>query len=149
MASSTLSAMRSRRGPTSERRGDDDYAETVGGSFTLGAVDALAGFVPGSARADRGPEEKAEEEILMSVKHLDLNVFRDDGYLQEVNRAFFHPLGLALEVDLENQILRVWDYREDPDGIRFVDVDLTPNALKFSQIREARRAQREKALGYW
>lgn len=31
-------------------------------------------------------------------KHIDIAEFRDFGYLQEVNRQFFHPLGLALEV---------------------------------------------------
>ena len=27
---------------------------------------------------------------------MDIREFRDKGYLQEVNRQFFHPLGLAL-----------------------------------------------------
>lgn len=31
------------------------------------------------------------------IKYLDMDEFRDGGYLQEVNRRFFHPLGLALE----------------------------------------------------
>lgn len=34
----------------------------------------------------------------MAIKYLDTKVFCDDGYLQEVNRRFFHPCGLALEV---------------------------------------------------
>lgn len=33
-----------------------------------------------------------------TVKRMPVNEFRDDGYLQEVNRRFLHPLGLALEV---------------------------------------------------
>ena len=32
----------------------------------------------------------------MDVPQMDLNEFLDAGYLQEVNRLFFHPLGLAL-----------------------------------------------------
>ena len=32
------------------------------------------------------------------IKYLDLIEFRDFGFLQEVNRQFFHPLGLALEI---------------------------------------------------
>lgn len=31
------------------------------------------------------------------IKYLDIAAFRDEGYLQEANRQFFHVLGLALE----------------------------------------------------
>lgn len=31
------------------------------------------------------------------VNYMDLAAFRERGYLQEANRQFFHPLGLALE----------------------------------------------------
>lgn len=34
----------------------------------------------------------------MSVKYIDPEEFREEGYLQEVNRRFLHPLGLAIEV---------------------------------------------------
>lgn len=33
----------------------------------------------------------------MPIKHIDITEFREEGYLQEANRLFFHPLGLALE----------------------------------------------------
>lgn len=32
------------------------------------------------------------------IKYLDIKEFVDKGYLQEANRQFFHPLGLALAV---------------------------------------------------
>lgn len=32
------------------------------------------------------------------IKRIDVAEFRSEGYLQEVNRRFLHPLGLALEV---------------------------------------------------
>lgn len=32
------------------------------------------------------------------IKYLDLREFLDGGFLQEANRQFFHPLGLALEI---------------------------------------------------
>ena len=35
-------------------------------------------------------------------KHIDIAEFRDFGYLQEVNRQFFHPLGLALMIREEH-----------------------------------------------
>lgn len=59
--------------------------------------------------------------------------FIEHGYLQEVNRQFFHPLGLALAVnvdlvdgvvteqgDLNGQfIVRILDSRDDPEGFIF------------------------------
>lgn len=35
------------------------------------------------------------------IKYIDPNEFRDVGFLQEVNRCFLHPLGLALEIWME------------------------------------------------
>ena len=58
------------------------------------------------------------------IKYLDLYEFIDEGYLQEANRLFFHPLGLALQVYFEDDVpagIKVWDYREDPEGIAFGD----------------------------
>ena len=59
----------------------------------------------------------------MPVNYLDLGEFVDLGFLQEVNRQFFHPLGLALEVTIEDDgrtwLSGIWDYRDDPEGIRF------------------------------
>ena len=49
--------------------------------------------------------------------------FRDEGFLQEANRLFFHPRGLALSVVIESggsaRLSGIWDCREDPDGIVF------------------------------
>ena len=56
---------------------------------------------------------------------MDLKEFRDGGYLQEINRRFLHPLGLALAMAVENEtrkptgIMKVWDAREDPEGFIF------------------------------
>lgn len=59
-------------------------------------------------------------------KWLSLREFRDAGYLQEVNRQFFHPLGLALVLELgeneaEDRIVGLWDYRDDPEGVIFAE----------------------------
>ena len=55
------------------------------------------------------------------IKYMDAKEFREKGYLQELNRTFLHPLGLALEVKQETDgtetIGGIWDYRDDPDGI--------------------------------
>jgi hypothetical protein len=59
------------------------------------------------------------------IKHMSIKEFREKGFLQEANRLFFHPLGLALQVDIDssgNETLGgIWDYRDDPEGILFGD----------------------------
>lgn len=86
---------------------------------------------------------------------IDIREFRELGYLQELNRQFLHPLGLALEVVVEDdgreRLGGVWDYRDDPEGIYYAgDLDhLAPKAAAVAAIADARRAPREAALGYW
>jgi hypothetical protein len=41
---------------------------------------------------------KKEYVIYETPKQMDLQEFRDSGVLQEANRRFFHPLGLALAI---------------------------------------------------
>ena len=70
------------------------------------------------------------------INYLDLETFREFGFLQEANRQFFHPLGLALEVKMHTglraklrkirgksiyELSGIWDYRDDPEGIFFAD----------------------------
>ena len=54
---------------------------------------------------------------------MDIKEFREKGYLQELNRRFLHPLGLALEVVIDDdgteKLGGVWDYREDEEGIYY------------------------------
>ena len=84
-----------------------------------------------------------------TINYMDGKTFRDEGYLQEANRLFFHPLGLALEADLESGTIKVWDYRDDPEGITFDKVDLQPKALHVAELEGGRYLARRKALGYW
>lgn len=57
---------------------------------------------------------------MSSIKRIDIREFRERGYLQELNRQFLHPLGLALEVvildDGSEELGGVWDYRSDSEG---------------------------------
>jgi hypothetical protein len=56
------------------------------------------------------------------INRIDIKEFRERGYLQEVNRQFFHPLGLALEIVSEDGIEKlggIWDYRDDEEGIYY------------------------------
>ena len=82
------------------------------------------------------------------MKYLDPETFRNEGYLQEANRLFFHPLGLALEVNTETGVIKVWDYRDDPEGIRFEELDRRKSdRVRF--LAEERAEARREALGYW
>lgn len=60
----------------------------------------------------------------MDIKRINIKEFREKGYLQEVNRKFLHPLGLALEIVIDNdngteKLGGIWDYREKKEGIYF------------------------------
>ena len=73
------------------------------------------------------------------------------GYLQEVNRLFFHPLGLALAVDPEQEPdeegffkVQIWDYRDDPEGFFFVD--LTDGAARNRAASVALEMQKKKPV---
>jgi hypothetical protein len=76
------------------------------------------------------------------IKMMDIGEFVENGYLQEANRIFFHPLGLAMSVSVTLSRWRhfliliyfafkslfskkiyipweIWDYREDSEGLYF------------------------------
>lgn len=90
---------------------------------------------------------------MIGWRFLPLKTLRDEGYLQEVNRQFFHPLGLALAIitDGDNGArLSILDGRDDAEGFIFAPGDdLAASARRIKQIADARREARIKALGYW
>lgn len=62
-------------------------------------------------------------------KYIDVSEFRKIGYLQEANRLFFHPHGLALEVKIQDdeESFRKWLtewFDSVPDGPDHIDVAL-------------------------
>jgi hypothetical protein len=85
------------------------------------------------------------------MKYMDVKEFRETGYLQEVNRRLLHPLGLALEVTLDDggneQISGVWDYRDDPEGLRFAEVD-AEKVGRIEHLWAERFEPRRERLGY-
>jgi len=90
-------------------------------------------------------------------KSINLNEFRKLGFLQEANRQFFHPLGLALSVNLneitgdEIEIGDIWDSREDPEGIIFDNLDGPENKTKANYVKKLatmKAKARMKMLGY-
>jgi hypothetical protein len=80
---------------------------------------------------------------------LDLKELRNAGYLQEVNRLFFHPLGLALAIQPDNRLC-VLDRRADLEGFVFSDPSsLTEKADLIEAERQRRRIPRMLKLGYF
>lgn len=87
------------------------------------------------------------------IKYIDIKEFREAGYLQEVNRRFLHPLGLALEVtqfaDGTETLGGVWDYRDDPEGMNFGPGMIDPIKVDRVASEWYTKAQtREADLGY-
>lgn len=80
--------------------------------------------------------------------------FREEGYLQELNRRFLHPLGLALEVcigkDGEESFGQIWDSRDDPEGLIYgPDTMEAAKVEHIRQIENGRTTARIDALGFW
>jgi len=91
---------------------------------------------------------------MAKTKWLDWNEFREAGYLLEVNRLFFHPLGLALAVNVDDDgnvtgIHGIMDSRDDPEGFIFGELDThdKERAQTIDSLRESKRKAREKLLG--
>lgn len=102
---------------------------------------------------------------MSEIKRMSVKAFRAQGYLQELNRRFLHPLGLAIEVVVDDEdgtmsFGGVWDYRDDPEGIRFdyADKGFSPpdrvnrarENMDWIAVQEMeRKPTREAALGFW
>lgn len=87
------------------------------------------------------------------IKKIDAKEFRALGLVQEVNRRFLHPMGLALEVIVEEdgstRFGDVWDERDDPEGWRFAEGEIEIEKVRsVDALLEAKRASRLAALGY-
>jgi hypothetical protein len=83
---------------------------------------------------------------------MDIAEFRSLGFLQEVNRQFLHPRGLALEVvvadDGTESLGGIWDYRDDAEGVLYLGQDLDPEKAATVQAEYERHVEeRTKLLG--
>ena len=93
-------------------------------------------------------------EEINPIKHIPIKEFREKGFLQEVNRQFFHPIGMALEVyrdEVENEILSgIQDYRDDPEGVYFANTNLPEKskALETLRLQEEKAHVRVKRFGW-
>jgi hypothetical protein len=94
-------------------------------------------------------------------KYMSVKEFREKGYLQELNRRFLHPLGLALETSLEKdgteRLGGIQDCRDDQEGIVFNTVEFSKEKKiaawkKWCLIQDEmnrRATQRRRALGFF
>lgn len=92
------------------------------------------------------------------MKYLSVKEFRDLGLLQEINRRFLHPMGLALSVIMKEDgsisgFGKISDYRDDADGMRYDEEFLKSNDciekfLSVENLFAAKKEFRENNLGY-
>jgi hypothetical protein len=82
---------------------------------------------------------------MTKIKYMTPQDFQAEGYLQEANRQFFHPLGLALSVASDEKtgcvtLSGIWDYRDDPEGMFFAPGELdTDDARQKATTVETQR----------
>jgi hypothetical protein len=100
-----------------------------------------------------------EEKKDTGPKLIDIAELREFGFLQEVNRCFFHPLGLALAININDYGIEslgcVWDSREDPEGFQFDyknrDSKYIVQALakmeNVNALRDSKTERRKKLFG--
>jgi hypothetical protein len=89
------------------------------------------------------------------INRMSAKEFMESGYLQEANRNFFHPLGLALEIYIcdetgEISLGGIWDYRDDPEGLIFKGcIPRVREADRIEAELKVKKAYRDKTLGFY
>ena len=71
----------------------------------------------------------------------------DSGILQEANRRFFHPLGLALAITFPGGKMELLDARDDPEGFIFDSISKS-KLERFVRFMAERKNSRLESLGY-
>lgn len=89
----------------------------------------------------------------VKVKRLSIREFVEFGFLQELNRQFLHPLGMALEVVVDNEsgemsLGGIWDYRHDAEGMLFSDGIDEEKRARVEAFQRERFQSRQDALGF-
>lgn len=88
------------------------------------------------------------------IKRIDIKEFRELGFLQEANRQFFHPLGLALETTVDEEtgekiLGGVWDFRDDPEGMAFADGVIDSDKVNYvKNLKASKTKTRLNNFGY-
>ena len=87
------------------------------------------------------------------INKIDIKEFREMGLLQEINRQFLHPLGLALEVQIDeggNETFGgIWDYRDDPEGILYGEKEIDLKKIEtIAEFMHKQHKKRKNTVGY-
>lgn len=90
---------------------------------------------------------------MSEIKKIDAKEFRESGLLQEINRCFMHPIGLAIEISINDDgsefFSGIWDCRDDPEGILFADEDIDKEKIKnVREMTGKKLRERQKAVGF-
>lgn len=94
---------------------------------------------------------------MSDIKRISIKEFWEKGLLQEVNRQFFHPRGLALEIlipdddtapDEEYSLGGIWDYRDDEEGMLFGRAPRASKAVYASELFNAKSEVRIERYGW-
>ena len=85
-----------------------------------------------------------------NMKYMPIEEFKERGYLQEANRLFFHPRGLALAVsrndeDESMELCGIQDCRDDPEGLVFDDFDEEKAGIIYDEAIDRRKARSKLA----
>lgn len=94
------------------------------------------------------------------IKKMSPKEFYELGFLQEANRQFFHPLGIALEMVIDNdtgecEFGSIWDYRDDEEGIIFGNAENENHSKErikkienISKLKNEKDLARQKIFGW-
>ena len=83
----------------------------------------------------------------------------DNGLLFEINRRVLHPLGLALEIEVDDSSGRprikfgdIWDCRDDPEGVLYSEESFQIGFEKYQKFMDQygneRLQTRQERLGF-
>lgn len=93
------------------------------------------------------------EKCLPDFKALSCREFFELGYLQEVNRLFFHPLGLSICLTGDPPQIAIYDFRDNIGGVAYSKraIENPQFQLRSERVElesAARMMQRQKSLGF-
>lgn len=83
---------------------------------------------------------------------MSLSDFRDTGALAQINVDVLHPIGLGMWVEEDLDLVGVYDYRHDPEGLYFASEEMKDAAKeqmkKYQVLWDEKAPAREESLGY-
>lgn len=91
-------------------------------------------------------EEAVSDEINYLAR---IDEFQELGFLQEINRQVLHPAGLAMAMhksDGESTTIRIWDYRDDPEGMMFNPGSIDPVKIQNVAVETMKHMAARKSL---